>query len=354
MKIGFLSFYKGIVPRGVETFVDELASRLSKNHEVTVFQSCQEDKKSYKIEIVKFNTNNLKDTEKSILRKFFLDHLSLKIALFTIKCIPRLLKNKYDIVIPTNGGWQTLICKIVCLVTRSKLVISGQSGKGYDDRWNLLWRPNLFVALSQRDEHWAKKYLKNVIKIPNGADLNKFNPNITPAQIPLKKPVVLCVSALTSQKRIPLSVHAIATTDKFSLLVIGHGSDEQKENINNIGKSLLGKRFLLLEIPHDKIAPYYKAADLFTMPSNSSEAFGIALVEAMASNLPVVATNDEVRKEIIGDAGILVDPENIDEYSDALEKALKTNWGNKPRLQSENFSWDKIAKEYEKAFKKIS
>lgn len=353
MKIAFLSYYKGIVPRGVETFVDELASRLSKNHEVTVFQSCQEDKKSYKIEIVKFNTNNLKDTEKSILRKFFLDHLSLKIALFTIKCIPRLLKNKYDIVIPTNGGWQTPICKIICLVTRSKLVISGQSGKGFDDRWNLLWSPSVFVALSIRDELWAKKYLKNVIKIPNGVDLNKFNSNVTPAQVPLKKPIVLCVSALTSQKRIPLSIHAIATTDKFNLLVIGQGSDEQKEKINSLGKSLLGNRFLLIEVPHNKIAPYYKAADVFTLPSASSEAFGIVLVEAMATNLPVVATDDEVRKEIIGDAGIFINPENIDEYSAALKKALETNWGNKPRLQAQKYSWDSIANDYEKAFEKL-
>ena len=77
------------------------------------------------------------------------------------------------------------------------------------------------------------------------------------------------------------------------------------------------------------------------------EAFGIVYVEAMASGLPVVATDDENRREIIGDAGLFVDPENIEEYAQTLGKALKTDFGEKPRQQAKKFSWDKIASQYE-------
>lgn len=337
MKVAFLSFYQGFVNRGVETFVSETSKRLNA------------DIKTYQAEKI----TNIHDTSDTLPRKFFLDDQSLKILFFTVKIFPDLIKNKYDIILPTNGGWQTLLCKIACIFTGAKLVVSGQSGKGFDDRWNLLMHPDLFIALSGPAENWAKKYSKNVIKIPNGVDLNKFNPGIKPAQIPLKRPIVLCVSALTAQKRIPLLIHAIASKNKFSLIVIGQGSKEEKEKINHLGKSFLGDRFLLIEVRHSEIAPYYKACDVFTLPSSSSEAFGIVLVEAMACGLPVVATCDDVRKEIVGDVGVLVDPANTEEYSKALEVALNTKWGNKLRLQAENFSWDKIAKNYEEEFNKI-
>jgi glycosyltransferase involved in cell wall biosynthesis len=74
----------------------------------------------------------------------------------------------------------------------------------------------------------------------------------------------------------------------------------------------------------------------------------------MASGLTVVAIDDPVRREIVGDAGILVDPTNTEEYVSALKKALKTNWGEKPRRQAEKFSWDRIADKYDELFKTLA
>jgi glycosyltransferase involved in cell wall biosynthesis len=94
----------------------------------------------------------------------------------------------------------------------------------------------------------------------------------------------------------------------------------------------------------------YRVANVFTLPSASSEAFGNVLVEAMATNLPVVATNDEQRREIVGEAGFLVDPADTEEYAKVLQKTLNMDWGDKPRKQAEKFSWDEIAKKYEELF----
>ena len=116
---------------------------------------------------------------------------------------------------------------------------------------------------------------------------------------------------------------------------------------------MLGDRFQILTVPFDQMPSIYRSADVFTLPSVSSEAFGNVLVEAMATGLPVVATDDPIRNEIVGEAGILVDPENTDEYALNLQKALDTNWGDRPRTQAEKFSWDEIAKKYENLFKTL-
>ena len=93
------------------------------------------------------------------------------------------------------------------------------------------------------------------------------------------------------------------------------------------------------------MASYYRSADVFTLASQT-EAFGISYVEAMACNLPIVTTNDTSRAEIIGDAGVLTDPTNTDQYSKDLQIASKTNYRNIPYDQALKFSWNKIAQKY--------
>lgn len=126
MKIAFLNKYQNSVNRGAETFVMELAKRFSKNHKVDVIANI----------------------------KYF-----------------DIIKNKYDIVIPTNGRLQVIIVRLITWLIGSKMVISGQSGAGLDDRINLYTMPDVFVGLTKHQSDWAKKVnpFVRVEKIPNGA-----------------------------------------------------------------------------------------------------------------------------------------------------------------------------------------
>ena len=105
------------------------------------------------------------------------------------------------------------------------------------------------------------------------------------------------------------------------------------------------KKYLRLVIPYEEIPSYYRACNVFTLASKT-EAFGISYVEAMACNLPVVTTGDDSRAEIVGNAGILTDPTNTDQYAKDLEIAVKTNYRNIPYNQALNFSWNKVAEKY--------
>lgn len=351
-KIAFLSFYSGVVERGVENFVFELAKRLRPKHQITIFQAGQKilnaDIRTYQIK----SFASLPKSLSSLLSKFYLDWQSFKILIFTIMCLPKIIKGKYQVLIPVNGGWQTVIVRLITKITGSKMIISGHAGVGADDAWNIFFRPDTFVALTTSQLDWAKKITPELQleHIPNGVDLAKFNPNVKPKKINLKKPIVICVSALVPYKRIDLTIKAVARTKNLSLLVLGDG--QLAGNLDSLGKRLLASRYLRLNPPYVDMPSYYNAADVFTLVSQT-EAFGISYIEAMACDLPVVTTNDSSRAEIIGDAGILTSPVNIQQYSKDLLIAVRTNYRNIPYNQALKFSWNKVVREYSKVIKQL-
>lgn len=367
MKIAFLNIYNGVINRGAETFVKELASRLAARHEVVVFQSgdLKENSPYREVKIpVRWDW-----TRKSGLGTpaafFFLDYRNRQIAKFTLRLLPQIYKEKFDIVIPVNGGWQPALVRLitwlsVCLRRQAglrrqggKMIISGQSGMGWDDRNNLWCLPDTFVALSKTAAVWAKKAnpFIRVEYIPNGVDLNKFKNQNQRLKINLPKPVILCVGALTKTKRIDLTIKAVARLKDASLLVVGDG--DLRDEIEALGTRLLGTRFKLMKLPYEEMPKVYRVADVFTLVSEPYYAFENVLVEAMAVNLPVVANLDPIREEIVGRAGILVDPTDTEAYAQALRDALNQDWGDIPRKQAGKFSWDEIARKYEKLFQDL-
>jgi len=301
MKIAFLNKYQGKVNRGAETFVKEVSSRLSKYYQVDVISDIN-----------------------------YLD----------------LLKKKYDLVIPTNGRFQVIITRFITWLTRGKMIVSGQSGMGWDDRLNLYTFPNYFIPISSEALKWAKKVnpLVKSIYIPNGVDTRKFKKEGGKINTDLKKPIILCVAALTKTKRIDLVIRAVSKIKDTSLLIVGRGSEEN--NLRILGEKLLKGRFKITSFPYEKMPEVYRVADLFTLVSESYYSFENVLVEAMATNIPVVANNDPIRKEIVGDGGLLVNPNNTEGYAETIKKTLKTDFGNKPRKQAEKFDWDIISQKY--------
>ncbi len=334
LKIAFLNIYQ--FERGAETFVSELTRRLVKRHRVKVFAGDEIPSKRW-----------------PILWRAFLDPRGLQIFWFTLKKLPAIWREKFDVVIPINGSWQPALVRIITWIYGGKMIISGQSGIGWDDRNNLWCFPNAFVALSSKAASWARRvnpFIK-IKHIPNGVDIKKFTPNGPRFKTKLKKPIVLCVGALTQTKRIDLAIKATSKLKDASLLVVGDG--ELRQEIQKLGEKLLADRFQLTHVSFEEMPKVYRAADVFTLVSEPYYSFEIVLVEAMASGLPVVANNDPIRREIVGEAGILVDPMNISSYTKALQKTLEREWGDKPKKQAEKFDWDKITELYEGLFESI-
>jgi glycosyltransferase involved in cell wall biosynthesis len=350
MKIAIFSFYSGEVDRGVEVWVSELSHELKKlNYDITVYMNGKQKSEDFDYISSGIKINWEKNKSK-FFRRFFLDYSSLLIAWSMIKFARRFLKEEYDVVIPTNGGWQVALVRIMTWIKGEKMVVVGHAGIGWDERNNLWAFPDLFIAISQRAQDWANHAMP-IVKtrvIENGINLEKFTPDGEKAEIKLDRPIYLGVGAFIQNKRQELLIDAVSKLEKGSLLLIGEGP--RKEMLEKQGKEKLGDRFKLINVDHKIIEKYYRACDVFSLPVWEREAWGLVFLEAMACGKPVVTTNDEIRKYIIDDAGILIDPTDTDVYAESLRYAVKMKWYDKPRKQAEKFGWDIVAKQYDKVF----
>lgn len=350
MRITILSLYQQLVERGVEVYVDSLLKHLGNKCNISAVSAKKEQVLTYS------------GQEILPLRRLYLDSVSLNTKRLTQKILTRLEKNPPDILYPVNNGWQSILCKNFSKKHQTKFVLAGHSGPGWDDQINLWLKPDAFITFSQTQKNWAKKHGGEVTveKIPHAVDTQKFIPKTSTLNLGLEKPIFAVVSALSPQtrggetaKNVDLSIRAIASLKKGSLLLLGQGPDQTR--IDKLAKSILGTRYRRFSVSHNIIQQYYQVADVFTLASSKSEAFGISYLEALACNLPIVTLNDSLRKEIIGPAGIFVDhPENVEEYSRALNQAASRNWKNLPQTQAKKYSWEKTTKQYINLFASLT
>lgn len=354
MNIAILSFYSGIVDRGVEVWVKELTGRLTGEHKVNIYQAGKSSNSFEKQVELKVDWNS-KDNSNNLSRKFFIDYWSKKILEFTKKALLEIDKNNINLIIPTNGGWQSVLCSFYAKRNNKKLIIVGHSGMGWDDRVNLLSGPDVFVALTQIQKKWATNngFGVKVVKIPDGVDTEKFSPEGEKIKYNLPRPIFLTATALTSWKRPDLVIKAVSKLNNGSLVILGKGDSKQTEFINMLGKKLLDKRFLLTSTSYENIQKWYRGCDIFTLASWEREAFGMVIIEAMACNKPVVVNDDPIRREIVGDGGLFCDPANINNYSQMLVRASETKFADKPKIQAKRFDWSNIVVQYNELFKSI-
>lgn len=339
MRIAFLNLYSGVNNRGAESFAHKLGLLLiAKGYQVDFYTGKQMNTKIVQPE---HNLDNF-------LKRFFLDPPSLAVLIFTLKTFPSLWKKKYDWIIPMNGFWQVLLCKLL----PGKILITGHSGPGWDERWNLYLKPDVFVATTEPTAEWARKTCPytRIETIPYGIDVGIFA-KAKPVKLNLERPIILCVAAAVAYKRVDTAIRAVVKLKKGSLLYLGTGP--LLPELKALGEKLLEKRFLNLAVSYDKMPGYYLASDLVTLPSSEQENSPMTFLEAMAAGKMTVTTDAPRPRWILGDAGIYVDPTDTSAYAAALQQAI--NFKNKTAisLQAQKYSWDKILKKYEELFKSI-
>ncbi len=168
-----------------------------------------------------------------------------------------------------------------------------------------------------------------VTVIHNGVDTTKFCPGTSGKEIVKKRNLtsggyILSVGRLEPRKNYSALIRAYA---KFSgkalpLVIVGQrhfGFKDIFELVNRLG---LGNKIIFLEDVRDEELPaLYRHAKVFVYPTHA-EGFGMPLLEAMASGVPIISSNTTSIPEVVGKAGILINPGNIDEIIAAIYKVL--------------------------------
>ncbi|MBI2816694.1 MAG: glycosyltransferase family 4 protein [Acidobacteria bacterium] len=169
-------------------------------------------------------------------------------------------------------------------------------------------------------------------------------------------PFLLYVGSAKPQKNVPRLIEAFAAVKSrlrehpvyrnLRLLIIG---DEISEH-SDLRRAVLRTRMqhevrFLGFVPVDILRVFYQSAEVFVFPS-LHEGFGLPPLEAMAQGTPVVTSNVSSLPEVVGDAAVLVNPENVFEIARAIEQVLldpdlRAKLCAKGRRQVERFSWDR-------------
>jgi glycosyltransferase involved in cell wall biosynthesis len=100
-------------------------------------------------------------------------------------------------------------------------------------------------------------------------------------------------------------------------------------------------------VRHDELPALYRGARVVVVPS-LAEGFGLTALEAMASGAPVVASNTTSLPEVVGDAGVLVDPRDVSVMADAITSILTDDAFHKDLsargiARAAAFSWKRTA-----------
>lgn len=178
-------------------------------------------------------------------------------------------------------------------------------------------------------------------------------------RLPLSRPMILNVGSEEPRKNVPTllkSFRELLNDIPNALLVrVGERTARIEKLIKTLG--LTGKVLYRRASPTE-VAFYYNAADALCFPSYY-EGFGNPPLEAMASGLPVITSNRTSIPEVVGDAGILLDPFDIDGFAYwageiLTNEDLKAELSRKGYKRSMSFSWKKCARETLEVYKEVT
>lgn len=250
--------------------------------------------------------------------------------------------------------------------------LRGSDVPGYSERFTFLyklltptikkiWKNAQFVianseglralALKSEPEH-------EVGVIYNGINTQEFRP-----QPELKNPQkfeIICVSRVTPRKGIRFLIQAVKILSKdhehVHLTVIGDGNE--LDSLKHLARAdeIADKVSFLGLVPHEQLAAHYAKSDVFVLPS-LNEGMSNTMLEALASGLPLIATDTGGTKELVreGENGFVVkmkDPVDLAEKIDRLviDKFTREKMAVASRQKAEKMSWENVAKDYYEAY----
>ena len=257
------------------------------------------------------------------------------------------------------------IIKIACAGEEFGEFYAFSKFTGFSKALHVMHQADAMIAISREVEEELLGYgfsQKKILRIPNGVDTRFFQPRVH-AERPGKLQFLL-VGRRQPQKGVDLLLKAIkilkliGLEDKFEVKLCG--SDSPEYDYQTMAKEL-GVAHLVDFLPFQKdMRHIYQEAQSFLLPSRG-EGLSNALLEAMATGLPVIATRVSGTPDVVTNEkdGLLIPPESSEALADAMKRiildpALRRQLGQNARRRIEDgFSMEHVARQYSDLYARL-
>jgi glycosyltransferase involved in cell wall biosynthesis len=212
---------------------------------------------------------------------------------------------------------------------------------------------------------------EHVFVTPLAADKNLFHPETDPEKFAEVRrrlaipdaPYFLALSAHDRHKNFPHLIRcfgelvASGELKDTNLVIVGSNPGRNPEIAETLARYPAAKARVILAgfVPDEDLATVYSGAMGFLFPS-LAEGFGIPPLEAMQCGTPVIASATTSMPEVVGDAGILLPPDDVDAWCQNVlrlrrDEKLRDGLRIKSLARSKLFSWERFTAETLKGYR---
>lgn len=228
-------------------------------------------------------------------------------------------------------------------------------------------------ANASRIEPVVRQLKDHVVEMPNGVDANRFHPDADAQNLrehyglASSDQLILFVGGLDRAhyfKGVDVLLNALAILNdaNVKLLIVGDGDlkSEYEALANEFG---IDEHVIFCGRVSDDLLPaHYRLCDFLVLPSTTmGEAFGVVLLEAMASAKPVIASNLPGVRSVVadGDDGLLATVDDADDLAQQMQTLLENpqlrhEMGQNGRKKVEtHYAWERIAPQLEDVYRQV-
>lgn len=378
-----LYYYPNMVG-GAEVAIKEITDRISRDEyefDMVCLKSKYEEKSFEKIDNVKIYRVGLVSHNKKVQR--VLDKIN-KVTFFMtglFKGLSLTRKKDYSliwsIIASYNSFAAVLIKRVYPKIPFLLTLQEGDPPEQIKRKARIVWP--LFKDIFKKADHvqaistylldFARDMgyefnINNYNLIPNGVDFELFSKEADVIDLGFKEDdfVLFTSSRLVVKNNLGIVIEALSKLpENFKFVIAGKGplENDLKKQVNDLN---LNNRVIFLgHIDQDKLPAYQFACNAFIRPS-LSEGFGNSFIEAMASRLPVIASDRGGIPDFIFNRqnGIVVDPENVEEVVYAVkticeDKDLRNKIiENAYQMVKDEYDWSIITRQMKNVFDKVS
>lgn len=180
----------------------------------------------------------------------------------------------------------------------------------------------------------------------------------------IKDSYIIYIGTIQPRKNLIRLIEAVARIDNLNLVIVGKHTGEGRQGWMYDETLETPKRLEIEDrvkftgfVPTEDLPFLLSGAIAFIQPS-LREGFGIPVLEAMACGVPVIVSNVSSLLEVVGKAGLLIDPYSVDQIEQAIrtltvDKKLQQKYAKLALAQAKKFSWTKMARIVLKTFEKV-